>query len=532
MNIDVKNIDLGLFIGKLDELLAAVNAVQERQIINEELQLELVKFLSASAQRHQDRFDQLAQQFNQADLDLRKLTLGLAEKQRHLFDSLPKQLVASGMEVKKQFSSSMESLQTLATMAYRKSAPVGGKIRCVFLIHAIETWDALSDIHGRMLADSRFTPLVATINRRYPGQGDFGNEDQTSAFLATSKVEHLRLGAQDSYAGLSILKALMPDVVFRQSQWDNDVPPAFGASELSFAKLAFVPYASTIIQQYALDEQVDENSSAYAYDQLCHRVAWRIFCETRFTEASYRSFHGYDPAKVVLSGCPKNERLAQSVGVDNWPIANSGHRSYRVVWAPHHSLGKMWLAFGVFHLMFEQMLNWAIQRPDIEFVLKPHPALYSVAVNEGLVPADKIERFAAMWGSLPNCAVCEGKYAELFASSDLLITDGISFLTEYQLFDKPLIFYDSLRHVPFNELGELAKSAAHVVTEFSEMQAAVIRYMEGGPWLRQEERSNLRAAMLPRDRPSVDIILDEIAVSLGAGAASVSDHNNKMQLIG
>lgn len=489
MNIDVRapsHDDFAALAAKLEKLIAATDAIQERQVINEELQLELVKFLSANAQRQQEQIE-----------------------------ALQKQLAAVSSDVAAKVDGRLRSVYGLTSQIMRRAPPLGGRIRCVFLIHAIETWDALADLYEAMLLDERFTPIVATINRRYPGEESFGNEDKASAYLDSMGVRHVRFGMQDSYQALEILKTMMPDIVFRQSQWDNDIPAAFSAAQLQFAKLCFVPYASTIIEGYTPSEAAQENSSARAYNQLCHQMAWRIYSETRFSAENYQRFHGADPAKVVLSGFPKNERLLQARGCEAWPIRQSGGRRYRVVWAPHHSLGPGWLGFGVFHLIFEQMLAWAMQRPDIEFVLKPHPALFSVAVKEAFVPGEKVRQFEAGWASLPNCAVCNDQYAGLFASADLLITDGISFLTEFQLFDKPLIYFDSRRHVRFNELGALAEAAAHVVTGFDELQAAVLGYMDGQPWERHEPRRKLREAMVPRDRPAIEIIMNDIAEGLG-----------------
>jgi hypothetical protein len=507
--------DLAMLAAQLTKLVAATDAIQERQVSNEELQLELVKFLSTTAQRHQEQIDALTQMVQTRSDGLRALGFNIGEAQKSQYDALQKQLTNSSAEVKANTDARIRSVYSLTATSMRKSAPLGGRIRCIFLIHAIETWDALADLHQAMLQDERFTPIVATINRRYPGQDGFGNEDKTSAYLSELGVKHLRFGMQDAYQALEILKTMAPDIIFRQSQWDNDIPRAFSAVELQFAKLCFIPYASTIIDRYGVNEKVQDSSSIFAYNQPYHQLAWRIYSETRFSAENYRRFHGADPSKVVLSGFPKNERIMRARGSDDWPISNDAGRRYRVVWAPHHSLGPGWLAFGVFHLIFDQMLAWAMQRPDIDFVLKPHPALFSTAVKEAHVSQARIDQFETIWHNLPNCDICTGQYADLFGSSDLLITDGVSFLTEFQLFDKPLVFFDSRRHVPFNELGELAEAAAEVVTSFDELQAVVLGYMGGKPWERGEQRARLRDAMVPHDRPAVDMIMDDIADGLG-----------------
>ena len=62
------------------------------------------------------------------------------------------------------------------------------------------------------------------------------------------------------------------------------------------------------------------------------------------------------------------------------------------------------------------------------------------------------------WDSLPNASVYkEGDYFGIFQTSDLLITDCSSFLGEYLVSEKPIIFLDKAERAGFNELGERIK---------------------------------------------------------------------------
>jgi hypothetical protein len=264
------------------------------------------------------------------------------------------------------------------------------------------------------------------------------------------------------------------------------------------------------VQKFMHNERVDGDVSSFAFDQFYHRAAWRIFCETEFTKAYFQGFSHSHPEKFVLSGFPKLESLQRSGKKEFWPLSGGERRGYRVIWAPHHSVGDSWLAFGVFHLMYRQMLDWARSAPDIEFVLKPHPALMKSLILEGRLKQSTLDEFVGEWERLANCCICTGQYAGLFAASDLLVTDGLSFLTEYQLFRKPLIFIDSGRHVPFNAIGNLAQACTHRVHSFAEMRQAVLGYKAGAAWPFAQEREELLRVLLPNDRPAAGVILDSI----------------------
>src|SRR5690606_19422669 len=206
----------------------------------------------------------------------------------------------------------------------------------------------------------------------------------------------------------------------------------------------------------------------------------------------------------------------------NWPIPERNGRAYRVIWAPHHSVGNDWLAFGVFHQMYKDMLHWAETVPNIHFVLKPHPGLFPLVVDMGLVSRTQLDTFMAHWQALPNCAIVDGQYGELFAASDAMLTDGMSFLTEYQLFDKPLVFIDSRRHVPLNALGQMAVDCADTVTTLAAAKAAVLSYADGKSPDNAEAHARLIRTVLPGDRSSTAIILDAIAEGLGKESRPVA----------
>ncbi|WP_237152551.1 hypothetical protein [Oryzibacter oryziterrae] len=408
--------------------------------------------------------------------------------------------------------------QTANLLARTRPVPAGQRIRCVFLVHAIESWDAQVDLYEAMRDDARFDPIVASINRHFPGDAGFAGEDRIHEELERAGVPHIRLGMANSFQALDILRALAPDVIFRQSQWCNDLPPAFHASRLNFARICSVPYGTSIVERFSPNEQPVNGVSEQSFDLPYHRLAWRIFCETEQTRDFLASFQHGAPDKFVVTGYPKLFRLLKGrEETDAWPIRREGKRGYRVIWAPHHSVLKEWLGFAVFHKVYLQFLNWAVERPDIEFVLKPHPSLFSQLVSKNILRADELDRFLNRWNGLPNCCVETGRYGGLFAASDLMITDGLSFLTEYQIFDKPLIFQDSRHHVPFNALGNLAVEAAHVAHDFEAMRAAVEAYAAGAPWGYEEARARLRKVLFPAERPATELVLDEIANGIGAG---------------
>lgn len=507
---------------KLDELLTSVASLSERQQVNDEIMVELIKFFQRFREETLEGQQVSIQELRSAAEAIIYKTNDLMQSSVKLTEAVAGGLKDIGTKSEQAAAEHYRVLRQLAQTNLRKLPVASGKIRSVFLVHMIESWDAQVDIYRAMRADDRFEPVVVSINRAFPGDNSYNGEDVVSRALTNLGIEHVRLGTQDFNEAQETLRFLAPDVIFRQSHWDRDYPPAFSTAELAFTRLCIVPYGMSIVQKFSHSEPLPTTISPMAFDQPYHRSAWRVFCETEQTKSYFLSFQHSDPSKFVLSGYPKHERLLRSIGHGQWPLPDTAENPYRVIWAPHHSVGNDWLAFGVFHNMYMDMLRWAQRAPHIQFVLKPHPALFALVVRMGLVSQANLDEFKRQWQALPNCTIFEGQYGELFAASDLMLTDGLSFLTEYQLFNKPLVFIDSRRHVQLNALGQLAVDCAESVNTLAEAESAVPAYAAGKPLERNDTRARLQNIMLPNERPSALVIVDAIAEGLGKERASAA----------
>lgn len=406
-------------------------------------------------------------------------------------------MVTTGLHIVKQVSN----------MTLRELGSSSAKIRVLFIVQSIPMWDALADVYQAMTGDDRFEPMVVSINHSHLGRGEFMGETDVHDGLDRQGIPHLRMNLS-SIEAMDMLHSLKPDVIFRQQQWDAPVPPALRTAEITFARICVVPYGMGVLANPDAKGDTDE---AYQlnYDQPYHRAAWKVFCETEQTQAYYRSFQHSDPDKFILTGYPKLDKLLEAKGKGAWPIAEPDGRTFRVIWAPHHSLAMNGAGFGVFHKIYREMLDWAKSSADIQFVFKPHPALAFSGTTR--LPTGEYDSFLQAWSTLPNCTICEGDYGALFDASDLMLTDGVSFLTEYHLFEKPLIFIDSGVHARFNALGRMAERSAHRVETFAQMKAAALEYQAGKPWHLEAEREELLNVLLPLKKSASQVILDCIA---------------------
>ncbi|OCG08126.1 hypothetical protein A9G13_05585 [Gilliamella sp. wkB178] len=344
------------------------------------------------------------------------------------------------------------------------------KITCLFLIHNIESWDSIYSVYKKMIIHERFKVIIASIPRRYPGSKIFKDEEYVHNILSRLDVPHLRLNNSNSYDDLNIIKSLAPNVIFRQSQWDYDIPPAFSTDNLRFAKLCLIPYEIMNFVQLGFNHL----SSYY------HTSCWKLFVANQQTKIEQEQHDKLNGLNVFVTGHPKVKALKNAKPA--WPIiSNSEDKKFRILWASHHSIDKNWSNFSVFLNIYNDMLSWAKEDNSIEFVFSPHPALVTVleAITDEKLK-HSIDEFFIEWNKLDNTYFYrEGPYGPLFQASDILIMDGISWLLEYQLMKKPLIFIEREDHSPFTINGELIATGTNRVSAFHQAKELAYRFKNG-----------------------------------------------------
>jgi hypothetical protein len=364
--------------------------------------------------------------------------------------------------------------------------------RVLFLVHVIGAWDSYHALVQTMACSDDFEPIVASIPRRFSGSDGLNSEEDVHRGLSDRGVPHLRFADGDPRDVLRLIKAIEPDVIFRQSQWDADIPDELGTERLGFARTCLVPYETmNIVVNVPTSRTLNT-----AVDSDYHRAAWLVFCTNEMMLERATRDGARRGAQFRVVGHPKADHL-RAVRPE-WPVCgpeDAGTRPGRIVWSAHHSIAQGWTDFGAFHLMCEDMLAWAGERADVQFVFMPHPALLPFPdADASPVSRPDFDAWMQKWAALPNTAVLsEADYGPTLAASDIMVTDGLSMLVEYQLFDKPVIFFERDGHRPFNAIGEQVATGVHTVHTVDDARGLAERFLGGDPDpLRPQQRENVQ----------------------------------------
>lgn len=360
---------------------------------------------------------------------------------------------------------------------------------------------------------TEFSVTVISIPKRFPGQETFSGEEEVHEFLEKIQIPHLRFDFNDQNIGLGLLVKIKPQIIFRQGQWDADIPDAYSPRNLTFARLCYISYEiMNIIQNIQRSPDIANS----ALDSAWHRACWRIFIANELVLRQAEKDTVTHGSQFSVTGHPKVDRLLEST--PRWPENIERQTGLRIVWSAHHSVDATWSQFGLFPKVWGEMLNWARQSPQDSFLFSPHPALLTRmhSENDPFLTPENVDHFWNEWNSLPNTAVLlPGTYKESAQASDVLICDGISMLLEYTLLKKPVIFLENPHHVPFNEIGDILLQACYRAETVSEAREVCekISSLDGDPLLNQRTKVNeilFPAELRNAGKRIVDLIQDEL----------------------
>ena len=118
--------------------------------------------------------------------------------------------------------------------------------------------------------------------------------------------------------------------------------------------------------------------------------------------------------------------------------------------------------------------------PDVDFVLRGHHLLFDYLVKLEKLTSEEVNGFLLNWDSLPNAYFDRNPdYTESFADSDILLTDGISFLAEYHATKKPLVFLERKEHEVLTEVGKFFLEGAYCCQNVGEVFQVLESFFSG-----------------------------------------------------
>lgn len=311
----------------------------------------------------------------------------------------------------------------------------GRKLRVGFIVCDRSKWSA-GPLFERLVQNPDYTcGFITTLSdtaQRIPRQDRQKQHIKNRDFFAQRGKIWLDLYRQEDDRMLPI-DTIDCDVLFLQQPWGmRDFPRLLAHRILC----AYIPYGSYIVSNDQMAFQLPD----------FHGYLWKYFAQTHENkqEICASTANGSPVSRaVVATGYPKLDRYL-SVAPDRadiraWPRPNDTHRK-RVIFAPHHSIGDKSLRLSTFMWSADVLKHLVKTHPEIDFVLKPHPNLEFELMRNKILSKNQYDAWISEWENGQNTAVFDsGDYYGLFRTSDIMITDSVSFLVEYLPTNQPII---------------------------------------------------------------------------------------------
>lgn len=311
-------------------------------------------------------------------------------------------------------------------------------ISVLFVLNDISKWKTES-LYLKMKEHDRFNPILGVTFRQGESVSSFSRK-------VLKVIEYLEKKGYD-YIELDSPVKPSPDIVIYSEPYPTAVPKR---------QSLFTYYKSLFL---SINYSCHTTHLYIDYFTRLHECAWIDCYESKLAISSAYEYIGKKRKNIKYTGLPMIDQLLEPISHDPWKIQDK--RKKRIIWAPHHSIGGFkneTIVYSNFLEICDYMQELASCYQDsIQIAFKPHPLLREkLNVIWG---TDRTDKYYRLWEEKGNCQLSEGDYVDLFKTSDAMIHDSSSFIVEYQLMDKPILFIvrnktDIIKDL--NKFGEVA----------------------------------------------------------------------------
>ena len=203
----------------------------------------------------------------------------------------------------------------------------------------------------------------------------------------------------------------------------------------------------------------------FQFNKNEHNFMFRNLLETDLHLKLKEKYSKIKSINSVVCGYPKLDDYYKIDSMtDPWK-SNSKRFKKKIIWAPHFTISKILeknkretlrtsAVFSTFDLNMNFFLKYFSLNKDILFCYKPHPLLHKTIVETGFLSEDDFNSYLKKLLNLENVFEYDSPdYINLFSFSDALITDCVSFLSEYLPSKKPILFLEN-QFYSFNNYGK------------------------------------------------------------------------------
>lgn len=316
-----------------------------------------------------------------------------------------------------------------------------------FLVHdSVWKYDILYDL---MVANPKFEPTIfvcPVVN--YGFDHMVMQMDKSFDFFKSKNYNVIKTFDKETGVYYDIKKNYNPDIIFFTNPYEGLQDARYYIKNFPNTLTCYVPYA------------VMTTKYDFFYGSTFHDLLWKNFSETIFHKDISARNQKNKGKNIVVTGYPGFDKLIVNTNYNPEVWRNSNSNLKKIIWAPHHLMNELnrmsnFLEYHDFFLELAQKY-----RDKIQIAFKPHPLLRVKLEDDPNWGKERTDKYYNQWENLSNGQFENGEYWGLFMTSDALIHDCGSFISEYLFTMKPTLFMVRDENVMrmWSEYGEKAIS--------------------------------------------------------------------------
>lgn len=159
---------------------------------------------------------------------------------------------------------------------------------------------------------------------------------------------------------------------------------------------------------------------------------WKLFADTTYTYDDYKRYQIIKGENVVLAGYSKMDSFCQG--------DQENKKRKKILISPHHTISTKVLPLSNFLEYSDLILRLPDIFPDVDFVFRPHPLLFTTLENTGNWTNNQVEEYLSELKRKGVEYSSGGDYLKVFSECDAIINDCGSFTVEWLYTGKPGCF--------------------------------------------------------------------------------------------
>jgi tetratricopeptide (TPR) repeat protein len=343
--------------------------------------------------------------------------------------------------------------------------PGDGRRRVLFLVQHVPMWLNMESVYAAFCADPAWEVTVVAMPHFHPYCLTDEERNAIFGYLQDEGVAYVRWDRFE-------LKPGCADVMFVLTPWEVVRAPGWRTEELLRLgiRLAYIPYC--------YEAAHDDLDHASRFDEPLHQMAWAVFARSGIHKALFARYGTVGDAHVSVTGHPKADALRQLEAARDPELDAFVAGRKAVCWNPHFDVVDAGAGFGTGYSTFMRWGRFITEefsrRPEMALIVRPHPLLFALLVRRGLWTQEEVDAFIARCASENIILDRRPSYLPAFAASDAMMSDISSFILEYPMTGKPLLYLRNPK-CPYTEEGV----AVGEVCEAAETEAGITAFLDG-----------------------------------------------------